>query len=88
MVVQLNRGHKIFRSTCVEPWAQSQLGRKDDSTTIMGQGSREDQTMTTKQMIDDVRMSGDEVDLGNVARKIKFKKGSREEMEFAEFQEI
>lgn len=70
VVVKLRRGRSIFRSTCVNP-SVSPLPQKDQ--------------LETKE--DEVRLKNDEkddLDLGTKARKVKVKKGSKEESEFKE----
>ena len=78
VVVQLARGRRIFRSTCVKPWIKSRLGmdeRKSDD-----QRSKEEEEVN-------IADGEDEIDLGNKARKIKVKKGSMEERAFKESRE-
>lgn len=77
VVVQLNKGRKIFRSTPVKPWVHSRLqptssfSHNTNITPTPADHETEEARITTD-------TSTDEIDLGNIARKIPVKKGSKE----------
>ena len=68
VVVQLSKGRRIFRTTCVKPYTDPALSQDNDKN------EGEEVLIAT----DDTK----ETDLGNVARKVQVKKGSVEEQAF------
>ena len=61
-VIQLNKGRKIFRSTCVKPWVKSALGSNNKETLNT---EEEDNAM----LVDNLENNEEEIDLGDKPRK-------------------
>lgn len=77
MVVQLDHGRHILRTTCVKPWVRQIL--LAINTPKCSQPTIENDTQECMVTVDD---HADNIDLGSTTRKVQVKSGSIEEKAF------
>ena len=83
VVVQLQRGRRIFRTTCVKPWVKSNFKRNHDSPCDNDkEEDSEDDTNVYKAVTADENAA--DYNLGTVPRKVNVKRGSKEEEAFSQ----
>lgn len=78
VVIQLQRGSRIFRSNCIKPWIKYELYKATDSTPTTIPGDKEDNKGNAMKVDEE-----EDVDMGDDPRKIQVKKGSKEEKAFS-----
>ena len=82
VVVQLDVGRKIFRTTCVKPYVLADFGHQSVKIDRDEKGCCDEDKPT---IVNTIEADGpeDDYDLGTTPRKVVVKKGSREEKAFA-----
>lgn len=78
VVVQLQKGCRIFKINCINPWIESELYNTTDSTPPTLPGYKEENQVYAMKVEEE-----EDVDLGDEPRNIKVKKWSIEERGFS-----